>query len=55
MHKDLTRQAMHRQASKRKDLIMEVPDVEGCREGALLSGAIWRIMGTSVWLLEVAS
>ena len=27
--------------------MMEASDVEGCREGLLLSGAIWRIIGTS--------
>jgi len=29
--------------------------MECCREGTLLSGAIWRIMGTSMWLVETAS
>ena len=30
-----------------RDLMIEASDVEGCREGLLLSGATWRIMGTS--------
>lgn len=34
------------------DLMIEAPDVDGCSEGALLSGATWRIMGTCVCVAE---
>lgn len=32
--------------------MMEVSEVEGCREGALLSAATWGIRGTPTWLPE---